>query len=163
MEPPVQQGKEGAGAGVCQSRAARCREVARCGQRGEALIDGAGEMPLAEFHDVADLLGTRHGGNELAHVGDVGEELLDGSDAGRSVSVADEGGGHHFEKFFSVAKEEIVLVAVVTVERGAAHFCAIEHVLDGDRFEGLFVHEGDEGVAEVIARGSNAAVDFLFD
>jgi hypothetical protein len=163
MNPPVEEGEEGAGAGVGYGGAAGGGEVARGGEGGEALVDGAGEMALAEFHYVADFFGGGHGGNELTHVGDVGEELLNGGDAVRGVVVANEGGGEHFEEVFDVAEEEIIFVAVVGIEGGAADFGAIEDVLDGDGLEGLFVHEGDEGVAEVIARGANAAIDFLFD
>jgi hypothetical protein len=120
-------------------------------------------MALAEFHDIADFFGGGHGGNELAHIGDVGEKLPNGRDPIGRVVVANEGGGEHFEEVFDVAEEEIVLVGVVSVEGGAANFGAIEDVLDGDGLEGLFVHEGDEGVAEVIAGGANAAIEFLFD
>jgi len=163
MDPPVQQGKEGAGGGMGQCRAARGGEVARCGKRGEALVDGAGEVSLAKLHDVANFFRGGHGRKELAHVGDVGEELLDGGDAGRGVAAADESSGHHFEEFFDVAEEEIVFVAVVSVEGGAADFGTIEDVLDGDRFERFFVHEGDQGIAKAVTCGANAAVDFLFD
>jgi hypothetical protein len=93
----------------------------------------------------------------------VREELLDGSDAIGSVVLADEGGGHHFPEIFDVAEEEIVLVAVVRIEGGAADVGAIQDMLDGDGFEGLFVHQGDESVAEAVTRGANAAVDFLWD
>lgn len=120
-------------------------------------------MALAQFHDIANLFRGGHRENELAHVGDVGKELLDGSDARGRVAVADQGCGEHFEEVFDVAEEEIVLVAVVSVERGAADFGAIQDVLDRDGLEGLFVHEGDQGIAKVIARGANAAVDFLCD
>jgi hypothetical protein len=120
-------------------------------------------MSLAKFHDVANFFGGGHRGYERAHVGDVCEELLDGSDAVGSVSVANEGGGEHFEEIFDVAEEEIIFVTVVSVEGGAADFGAIEDVLHSDGLEGLLVHEGDQSVAKVIARGANAAVDFLFD
>lgn len=46
-EPPVQEGKEGAGAGVRQGGAACRGKAARCGKRGEALVDGASEVSLA--------------------------------------------------------------------------------------------------------------------
>jgi hypothetical protein len=137
--------------------------MARGWKRGETLVNGAGEVALAEFHDVSNFLGTGHGGDELAHIGDVGEELLDWSDAVGGVAAAHKSSGHQFPKVFYVAEEQIVLVAVVGVEGGAADFGAIEDVLDGDGLEWLFVHEGDQGVAKVIARGANAAVDFLFD
>jgi hypothetical protein len=163
MDPPVEEGEEGASAGVGQGGAAGGGEVAGGGKGGETLVDGAGEMALAEFHDVADFFGGGHGGNELAHIGDVGEELLDGRDAIGRVVVANEGSREHFEEVFDVAEEEIVFVAVVSVEGGAADFGAIEDVLDGDGLEGLFVHEGDESVAEVIAGGANATIGFLFD
>jgi hypothetical protein len=127
------------------------------------LVDGAGEMTLAEFHYVANFFGAGHRGNERAHVRDVSKELLDGSDAHGSVTVAEEGGGEHFEEFFDVAEEEIIFVAVVGIEGGAADLCAIEDVLDGDAFEWFFVHECDEGIAKAVTRGANAAVDFLFD
>lgn len=163
VHPPVEKREEGTGAGVGDSGAARGGEMARGGNHGEALIDGAGEMPLAEFHDVANFFGTGHGGDELAHIGNVREKLLDGGDAVGSVAAANQGGGHHFPKVFDIAEEEIVLVAVVGVEGGAADFGAIEDMLDGDGLERLFVHEGDEGVTEAIARGANATVNFLFD
>jgi hypothetical protein len=136
--------------------------MVRRGNGAEALIDGAGEMALAEFHDVADFLGGGHGGDELAHVGDVGEELLNGGDAVGSVAAADQGGGHHFPEVFDVAEEEVIFVTVVGVESGAADFGPIEDMLYGYGLEGLFVHEGNEGVTEAIAGGANAAVDFLF-
>ncbi len=120
-------------------------------------------MALPKFHNVANFFGGGHGRNELAHIGNVREELLDGSDAVGGVFVADQGRGEHFEEVFNVAKEEIVLVAVVSVKSGATDFGAIQYVLDGDGLEGLFVHEGDQDIAKVIARGANAAVDFLFD
>ena len=119
-------------------------------------------MALAEVENVADFLRGGHRRNELAHVGDVSEELLDRGDAIRRVVVADEGGREHFEEVFDVAEEEIVFVAVVGIEGGAADFGAIEDVLDGDGLERLFVHEGDQGVAEVIARSANATVEFLW-
>jgi len=120
-------------------------------------------MTLAEIENVADFLRGGHRRNELAHVGDVSEELLDRGDAIGRVVVAYEGGGKHFEEVFDVAEEEIVFVAVVGVESGAADFGAVEDMLDGDGLERLFVHEGDKGVAKVIARSKNAAIDFLFD
>jgi len=104
------------------------------------LIDRAGEMALPKFHHVADFFRGGHRRNELTHVGDVSEELLDGSDAIGGVVVADEGSREHFEEVFDVAEEEIVFVAVVGIEGGAADFCAVEDVLDGDGLEGLFVH-----------------------
>jgi thiazole synthase ThiGH ThiG subunit len=93
----------------------------------------------------------------------VREELLDGSDAVGGVSTPDKGSGHHFPEIFDVAKEEIVLVAVVRVEGGAADVGAIENMLDSDGFKVLFVHQGDEGVAEAVTCGANAAVEFLWD
>jgi len=120
-------------------------------------------MTLAKFHHIANFFRGSHGGNELAHVGDVGKEFLDGSDAVGGVSLPDKGGGHHLPEVFDVAEEEIVLVAVVRVKGGAADLGAIEDVLDGDGLEGLFVHESDESVAEAIACGANARVGFLFD
>jgi hypothetical protein len=143
VNPPVEERKEGAGAGVSYSGAAGWGEVARGRERGETLVDGAGEVSLAKFHDVANFFRGGHGSDELTHVGDVREELLDGSDAVGGVSTPDKGGGHHFPKIFDVAEEEIVLVAVVRVEGGAADVCAIEDMLDGYGFEGLFVHQGD--------------------
>ena len=163
VEPPVEERKERASAGVGYSGAAGRGKMARRWKSGEALVNRAGEMALAEFHDVANFLGGGHGGEELAHVGDMGKELLDGCDAIGSVVVADEGGREHFEEVFDVAEEEIVLVAVVGIEGGAADFGAIEDVLHGDGFERLLVHEGDQGIAKIVARGANAAVDFLFD
>jgi hypothetical protein len=162
VHPPVEEGEEGAGAGVGYGGAACRGQVARCGESGEALIDGAGEKALAEFHHVPNLLGTGHRRDELAHIGDMGEELLDGGDAVGGVAAANQGGGHHFPEVFDVAEEKIVLVGVVGVKSGAADFGAIEDVLDSDGLEGLFVHEGDQSVAEAIAGGANAAVDFLF-
>jgi len=162
-KPPVEEGKEGAGAGVGHGGAARRGKSAGGGEHGEALFDGPGEMALAEVENIANFFGGGHGGDELAHIGDVGEELLDRGDAVRRVIVTDEGGGEHFEEVFDVAEEEVVFVAVVGVESGAADFGAVEDVLDGNGLERLFVHEGDQGVAEVIARGANASVDFLFD
>lgn len=163
IEPPVEQGEEGSCTGVGYGGAACCREVACCGKRREALVNGAGEMPLSQLHDVANLFGGGYRGNERTHVGDVGKELLDGRDTIGFVAVAVEGGRHHFEEIFDVAEEEIVFVAVVRVEGGSADFGAIENVLDGDRFERLFVHQGNESIPKAIARGANAAVDFLFD
>jgi len=162
MKPPVEQGEERTGAGVGQGRATCGRQVVRWGKRGEALVNGASEMSLAELHDVANLLGGRHRGNKRTHLGDVGEELLDGSDAVGSVVVADEGGRHHFEEIFDVAEEEIVFVAVVRIKGGSADFGAIEDALDGDAFEWLLVHERDEGISECVSRDANARVHFLF-
>jgi hypothetical protein len=51
----------------------------------------------------------------------------------------------------------------VRVEGGAADFCAVKDVLDGDGLELFFVHEGDESITKAIAGGTNAAVDFLCD
>ena len=119
-------------------------------------------MTLAEIENVADFLRGGHRRNELAHVGDVSEEFLDRGDAIRRVVVADEGGREHFEEVLDVAEEEIVFVAVVGIESGAADFGAVEDMLDGDGLERLFVHEGDKGVAKVIARSKNAAIDFLW-
>ena len=76
--------------------------------------------------------------------------------------MADESGGHHFEKIFGVAEEEIVFVAVVRVKGGAADMGAIEDMLDGDDFEGLFVHERDECIAEGISCAANTRVHFPF-
>lgn len=120
-------------------------------------------MALSEVENIANFLGGGHGGYELAHIGDVREELLDRRDAIGRVVVADEGSGEHFEEVFDIAEEEIVFVAVVGIESGAADFGAIEDMLDGDGLERLFVHEGDQGVAKIIPRSANAAVDFLFD
>jgi hypothetical protein len=120
-------------------------------------------VPLAQVKDVADFLRGCHGGNELTHFGHVGKEFLNRSDAVGGVVVADEGGGHHFEEIFDVAEEEIVFVAVVRVEGGAADLSAIEDVLNSDRFERFFMHERDECIAKAIAGGTNAAVDFLCD
>src|SRR5580698_3434429 len=106
--------------------------MARRWKSSEPLINGAREMALAEFHDVANFLGGGHRGYELPHVGYVGKKLLDGGDAVGLVVVADECGGEHFEEVFDVAQEEIVLVAVVSVEGRAADFGAIEDLLDGD-------------------------------
>ena len=161
-KPPVEEGEEGAGPGVGQGGAARGGETARRGESGEALLNGTGEMALAEVENVANFLRGGHRGNELAHLADVGEKLLNGSDAVGGVVVANEGGGHHFEEVFDVAEEEIVFVAVVSVEGGAADLGAFEDVLDGDGFEGFFVHEGDQGIAKGVARGANTSVDFLF-
>ena len=144
-----------------QGRAARRGKSACCGECGEALLDGAGEMALAEVENVANFLRGGHRRNELAHVGDVSEELLDRGDAIGRVVVADEGGTEHFEEVFDIAEEEIVFVAVVRIEGGAADFGAVEDVLDGDGLEWLFVHQGDQGVAKVIARSANATVEFL--
>jgi hypothetical protein len=118
---------------------------------------------LAQVKDVADFLRGCHGGNELTHFGDVGKEFLNRSDAIGRVVVADESGGEHFEEVLDVAEEEIVFVAVVRVEGGAADFCAVKDVLDGDGLERLFVHEGDESITKAIAGGTNAAVDLLCD
>jgi len=120
-------------------------------------------VPLAQVKDVADFLRGCHGGNELTHFGDVGKEFLNRSDAIGRVVVADESGGEHFEEVLDVAEEEIVFVAVVRVEGGAADFCAVKDVLDGDGLERFFVHEGDESITKAIAGGTNAAVDFLCD
>ena len=90
----------------------------------------------------------------------MGKELPDGSHARGSFSVADESGGHHFEKIFGVAEEEIVFIAVVRVKGGAADVGAIEDMLDGDGFEGLFVHERDECIAEGISCAANTRVHF---
>jgi hypothetical protein len=128
---------------------------------GEALINRAGEMALAKFHHIASFFRGGHRGNELAHIGDVGKEFLDRRDAVGCVSLPDKGGGHHFPEVFDVAEEKIVLIAVVGVKGRAADLGAVEDMLDGDGLEGLFVHEGDESIAEAIARGANAAVDFL--
>jgi len=147
---------------VGQGRAARRGKSARSGESAEALFDSAGEMALAEVENVSYFLRGGHRRNELAHVGDVSEELLDGSDAIGRVVVADEGGGKHFEEVLDVAEEEIVFVAVVGIESGAADFGAVEDVLDCNGLERLFVHEGDQGVAEIIARSANATVEFLW-
>ncbi len=162
-KPPVQKREKGAGAGVGQGGAASGTQVARGRESGEALINGPGEMTVAKFHNVANFLRRGHGDNELAHIGNVGKEFLDGSDAVGGVSLPDKRGGHHFPEVFDVAEEEIVFVAVVGIESGAADFGAVEDVLNSDRLEGLFVHEGDESIAEAIASGANAAVDILFD
>lgn len=120
-------------------------------------------MALPKFHHVANFFGVGHRRKELAHIGDVSKELLDGSDAIGGVFVTDEDRGEHFEEVFDIAEEEIVFVAVVGIEGGTADFGAIQDVLDGDRVERLLVHESDEGVAKVIARGANATVDLPFD
>jgi len=120
-------------------------------------------MALAKFHNIADLFRGGHGSDELAHIRDVGKEFLDGSNAVGGVSLPDKRRGHHFPEVFDIAEEEIVFVAVVGIESGAADFCAVEDVLNSDRLEGLFVHEGDESIAEAIACGANSAIDFLFD
>ena len=146
-----------------QGGAARRAQVARCGKGGETLVDSAGDMPLAQVKDVANFLRGCHGGNELTHIGDVGKEFLNRSDAIGRVVMADESGGEHLEEIFDVAEEEIVLVAVVGVEGGAADFCAVKDVLDGDGLERFFMHEGDKSIAKDIAGGTNAAVDFLCD
>jgi len=119
-------------------------------------------MALAEVEDVADFLRSGHRRNELAHVGDVSEELLNGGDAIGRIVVTDEGGGKHFEEVFDVAEEEIVLIAVVGIKSRAADFGAVEDMLDGDGLERLFVHEGDESIAEAIASRTNATVEFLW-
>lgn len=88
----------------------------------------------------------------------MGKELVDGSDACGRVTVADESGGEHFEEIFGVAEEEIVFVAVVRVEGGAANVGAIEDVLDGDGLERLVVHKRDDGIAESVPGGADADI-----
>lgn len=94
-------------------------------------------------------------------LGDMGEEFADGGEAIGLIAAAFENGGNELEEIADVAEEEVILVAEMVVERGAANPGAIEDVLDGDGVEGLFLHEGDERVAEGIASAADAAIHFL--
>ncbi len=160
-EPPVEECEKGAGAGVGESGAASGAQVTRGGHGSEALVNGASEMASTEFHDIASFLRSVHRGHEWPHVGYVFEEFSNGSDTVGSVAMSSEGVGEHLEEVFDVAEEEIVLIGVVSVKSGTADFGAIEDVLDGDGFERLLLHECDESVAEAVACGANAAVDFF--
>ena len=131
------------------------------GHRPKTLINGASEKTLSEFHHVASFFRRVDRRDEWPHVGDVVEELLDGSDTIGCVAIASKHGGKHFEEVFDVAEEEIILVAVVSVERGAADFGAVEDVLNRDGLKRPLLHECDEGVAESVACSANAAVHFF--
>ena len=91
------------------------------------------------------------GANELVRFGDVREEFADGSEAAGFVAAAGQSGGDELEEIVDIAEEEVVLVTEVIVEGGAADAGTSENVLDGDGVERLFLHEGDERVAEGIA------------
>jgi hypothetical protein len=160
-QPPVEHGEHGAGEGVSASGAANWIHRAGGGHRSEAGFDAAGEVALAEFKDIVKLLRFGHRGDELALLAYMGEKFVDGGDTIGFVTVAHEGHGHHLEEIFHVAEEEIVLTAEMIVESGAADARALKDVLDSDGVERLFLHEGDERVAESVAGLAHATVHFL--
>src|ERR1035441_8210975 len=96
---------------------------------------------------------------QLAHFGDVRKQLADGGDPVRRVLIAQQQGGHCLEKLFEVAEEEVILVAVVGVKRGASDVSSVEDLLHCDRVEGLLLDQGKEGVAQCIAGAADTAVD----
>jgi hypothetical protein len=68
--------------------------------------------------------------------------------------------GHHLEEVLGIAQKQVILVAEVSVEGGAAYAGAIEDVPHSDLFEWLLAHEIDQRVAECISGAANAAIWF---
>lgn len=155
-DPPLEQGEEGAGEGV--GGGAQIRRWKGDAGHGQSLLDGAGEVTDAEFADVGGLAGGDERVMEVADFGDVGEELVDWGDSlGRGAAPCEEG-RQTFEEVFDVAEKEVLFVAEMGVEGGAADAGAIEELLDGDVVEGLLLDETDERVAEDVAGAADTRV-----
>src|ERR1700733_8659556 len=95
---------------------------------------------------------------ELAHIGEMREEFLYRRDSRLRRSLASEQSADDFEEVLHVAEKQVILVAIVSVEGGAADSGAIEHLLNGDVVEWLFLNQLNEGVSERLARAPDAAI-----
>ena len=104
------------------------------------LFDAAGEMFLSQFHHVVHSARFNQGIVKRTHLRYVREQFLNRCDSFGFVAESREGRGHSLEKVLGVAEEEIVLVAIMRVEGGAAHSGALKNILHGDVVE-QFLHE----------------------
>lgn len=126
----------------------------------QALVDGTGEQPDRKGLNVIPLSRTDECGKNVGYVANVGEEFRDRQQAVRRFTFALEGGGNVFEELFDVAEKQVLFVAIVGVESGAAHAGAVEKILNRDFIESFFLHECEESIAERVARAHNAGISF---
>src|SRR6267143_1333790 len=84
--------------------------------------------------------------------------LAHGHHAPRTLAAALNEASHRLEKLFQVREEQVVLAAVVRVERRAGNLRAVEHVLHRERVEPLLLQKPNQRIAQPIARAADAAV-----
>src|SRR5207302_9556930 len=106
--------------------------------------------------------GLSQRGVKLLRFGDVRKELAHRRDAVGFFLAPREHRSYRLKKLIGVAEEEIILVAVVNIESGAADSRPIKHVLHRDRVKRLLLHENDQRVSQTVAGTQHAAVSFLF-
>lgn len=124
----------------------------------QPILDGTRKESLAERTYFMNLPGVHHRHIELAHFTDVRKYFVHGQQALRASIVPFQLAGTQLKEIFHVAQEEIVLVAIVNVEGGAAHTGAIEHVLHRDVVETFLLQESDESIAKHIACSHDASI-----
>src|SRR5438132_13935934 len=88
------------------------------------------------------------------------EQLADRCDPIRLLASARQHRGEGPPEIVDVADEEIVLVAVMHVERRAADAGTIENILHRDGVECLLQHQLDQSVAEAIASADGPSIEF---
>src|SRR6266404_686187 len=116
----------------------------------QPLFDTASEVSAGRFHEILGRALINQRFVKLHAIAQVREEFFDRDNTIRLLISSRKRRRREFEKFFHIAHEEIVLIAIVNIEGGASYSGAVEHILHSETVERPLLNQCDEGVAQSI-------------
>src|SRR5262249_3288261 len=126
----------------------------------ETAGDPASEVALGKIEKRVDTAGVDQSAIELPRTSDMRKKFRHWRNAMGFLLLPAERVSPHFQALLQLAEEQVVLVAVMKIESGAAHAGAIEHFLQRDLVDGLLLDQRDQRIAQPVARSPDALIRF---